>query len=133
MLLLVFRGGVIAILALTTLQRNDFPHFWILFSKSAGRDKPARLEKPKLLDDLRDGAGADGVAAFANRETQALLKRHRSDQHPFAAYVVARHPHFHASRQLHIPCYVRGAEVKLRTIAGEKRRVPPAFFLRQHV
>jgi hypothetical protein len=25
-LLLVFRGGVIAILALTTLQRNDFAH-----------------------------------------------------------------------------------------------------------
>jgi hypothetical protein len=27
MLLLVLGGGVIAILALTTLQRNDFPHF----------------------------------------------------------------------------------------------------------
>jgi hypothetical protein len=27
MLLFVFRGGVVAILALTTLQRNDFSHF----------------------------------------------------------------------------------------------------------
>jgi hypothetical protein len=26
MLLLVFCGGVVAILAVTTLQRNDFPH-----------------------------------------------------------------------------------------------------------
>jgi hypothetical protein len=26
-LLLVFRGGVVAILAFTTLQRNDFAHF----------------------------------------------------------------------------------------------------------
>jgi hypothetical protein len=36
MLLLVFRGGVIAILAVTTLQRNDFPHFLNPFLKSAG-------------------------------------------------------------------------------------------------
>jgi hypothetical protein len=37
MLLLVLRGGVIAILAITTLQRNDFPHFSNPFQKSADR------------------------------------------------------------------------------------------------
>jgi hypothetical protein len=37
MLLLVLRGGVIAILAVTTLQRNDFPHFSNPFQKSADR------------------------------------------------------------------------------------------------
>jgi hypothetical protein len=37
MLLLVLRGGVVAILAVTTLQRNDFPHFSNPFQKSADR------------------------------------------------------------------------------------------------
>jgi hypothetical protein len=33
MLLLVFRRGVIAVLALTTLQSNDFAHFLIPFAE----------------------------------------------------------------------------------------------------
>jgi hypothetical protein len=37
MLLLILRGGVIAILAVTTLQRNDFPHFSNPFQRSADR------------------------------------------------------------------------------------------------
>jgi len=36
-----------------------------------------------LFHDLRDGAGADGVAAFANREAQALLQGNRRDQRYF--------------------------------------------------
>jgi hypothetical protein len=44
MLLLVLGGGVVAILALTTLQRNDFAHFLNPFS-SASRPAPARLLK----------------------------------------------------------------------------------------
>jgi hypothetical protein len=43
-LLLIFRGGVIAIFALTTLQSNDFAHRSIPFS-SAGRGEPDRLWK----------------------------------------------------------------------------------------
>src|SRR6266478_8123475 len=87
----------------------------------------------QLLDDLGYRAGADGVAAFADGEAQTLLQRYRRDQRHFAAYVVAGHHHFHALRQLHVAGDVRGAEIELRTIAGEKRRVPPAFFLGQHV
>jgi hypothetical protein len=45
MLLLVLRGGVIAILAVTTLQRNDFPHFSNSFSEECGPELPARLGK----------------------------------------------------------------------------------------
>src|SRR5271157_6524586 len=33
-----------------------------------------------LLNNLRDGAGAYRVAAFADREAQAFLHRHRRDQ-----------------------------------------------------
>src|SRR5258707_6750316 len=89
--------------------------------------------KTALLDDLCDGTGADSVAAFANREAQALLQRYRRDQRYFAAHVVARHHHLHSGRQLHVAGYVRGAEIKLRTITREKWRMTTAFFLRQHV
>jgi hypothetical protein len=37
MLLLILCGGVIPILAVTTLQRNNFPHFSNPFQKSADR------------------------------------------------------------------------------------------------
>src|SRR5438477_232200 len=88
---------------------------------------------PSLLDDLGHAACADGVPAFANRESQALLQSYWRDQCHFAAHVVARHHHFHACRQFHVAGHVRGAEIKLWTVAGKKRRVAPAFFLRQHV
>ena len=50
-----------------------------------------------------------------------------------AAHIVSRHHHLHARRQLHVARHVRRPEIKLRTVAREERRVPPAFFLRQHV
>src|ERR1700731_2718856 len=87
----------------------------------------------KLFDDLRDRACAHGVAAFANGEAQALFESYRGDERDFAADVVARHHHFNPLRQLHVAGYVRGAEVKLGTVAGEKRGVTPAFFLGQNV
>src|SRR3974390_104741 len=65
-----------------------------------------------LLDNLRYRARADRVPAFANREPHALLQ---------------------SRRQLHIPRHVRRPEVKLRPVPREKRRVPPALFLRQYV
>src|SRR6266513_1525135 len=86
-----------------------------------------------LFDDFSDGAGADGVAGFANREPQALLQSHWRDQRYFAAHVVARHHHLHARWQLHVSRHVRGAEIKLWPVPREERRVPPAFFLRQYV
>src|ERR1700688_3908769 len=104
----------------------------ILFSRvRTGLADPP--QKTTLLDDLRDGAGADGVAAFANREAQALLQGHRRDQRYFAAHVVARHHHLHSGRQLHVAGHVRSAEIKLRTVARKERRVAPALFLRKHV
>jgi hypothetical protein len=41
-LLLVFRGGVVAIFAITTLQGNDFAHFSIPLL-GASPNEPARL------------------------------------------------------------------------------------------
>src|ERR1700730_10244855 len=87
----------------------------------------------KLFDDLRDRACAHGVAAFANREAQTLFESYWGDECDFAADVVAGHHHLDALRQLHIGGAVRGAEIKLWTVAGEERGVAPAFFLGQNV
>ena len=74
MLLLVLRGRVVSVLAIAALQRNHFPHGSARFQSLR-----SALFKFRLLNDVRDRAGADGVAAFANREAQALFQRHRSD------------------------------------------------------
>src|ERR1700730_11121176 len=87
----------------------------------------------KLFDDLRDRACAHGVAAFANGEAQTLFESYWGDEGDFAADVVAGHHHFNPGRQLHVAGYVRGAEVKLRAVTGEKRSVTSAFFLGQNV
>src|SRR5690625_3432260 len=86
-----------------------------------------------LLVDLRDHAGADGAAAFADGEAQAFLHRDRVDQRDVHLHVVARHHHLHAFRQHHRAGHVRRAEVELRTVALEERRVTTAFFLAQAV
>src|SRR3981081_1877831 len=117
MLLPIFGGRVIPIFAIVALQRNDFAHSFSL----------------RLLDNLRDGACADRMAAFADREAQPLLQRYRRDQTDFRRYVVSRHHHFYSRRQLYISGYVRGPEIKLRPVSREEWRVPPAFFLRQYV
>src|SRR5258708_2482500 len=117
MLLPILGGRVIPVLAIVALQRDDFAH------------EPSS----KLLDNLRDGACADRVAAFADREAQPFLQRHRRDQTDLRRHVVSRHHHLHARRQFHVSRHVRRPKIKLRPIPREERRVPPAFFLRQHV
>src|SRR2546428_4441672 len=86
-----------------------------------------------LLQDLRDHAGADGAAAFADRKPQLLLHRDRRDQLDRHLRVAPRHHHLHPRRQLHRPRHVRRPQIKLRPIPLEERRMPPAFFLRQDV
>src|SRR5712691_7014984 len=118
-------------LAVSTISRVDWSRIrWSYAFKRMRILSPCLIS---LFHYFRDGASADGVAAFANRKPQALLQRHRRDQAHFAAHVVSRHHHLHPLRQLHVPRHVRRPKVKLRPVPREKRRVPPAFFLRQHV
>src|SRR6185437_8227698 len=87
----------------------------------------------RLLQDLRDDACADGTAAFADGEAQLFFHRDRHDQFDLDRYVVARHHHLGAFGKLHDARHVRRAEVELRTIVREERRVTAAFVLRQDV
>src|ERR1039457_1269871 len=86
-----------------------------------------------LLEDGRDPAGTDGPAAFPDREPQALFHRDRLDQLDLHLGVVTRQHHLGALGQLHDAGHVRGAEVELRPVVVEERRVPPALVLGQDV
>src|SRR4029077_1938926 len=85
------------------------------------------------LDDLRDGAGADRAAPLADGEAHALLHRDRHDQLHLQVHVVSGHHHLRPFRQLRHPRHVRRAEVELRPVAVEKRRVTPPLLLGQDV
>src|SRR6266581_8571081 len=86
-----------------------------------------------LLDDLDDPAGADGAAALADREAQALLHGDRLDQLDLHLGVVTGHDHLRALRQVDHAGHVGGAEVELRAVVVEERGVPPALVLGQDV
>src|SRR4051794_20834122 len=87
----------------------------------------------RLLDDAGDDARTDGAAAFADGEAQLLFHRDRHDERDVERYVVARHHHFRALRERDDARHVRRAEIELRTIVGEERRVTPTLFLGEDV
>src|SRR5262245_14877766 len=102
--------------------------------ESSVRDEPAARARPKtlaraagsslprLLQDLGDDAGADGAAALADGEAQALVHgdRHLVEQGDADLDVVAGHAHLDALRQRHRAGHVRGAEVELRLVTAEE-------------
>src|SRR4051812_21946311 len=87
----------------------------------------------ELLDDLDDPAGADGAATFTDRETQTVIHGDGLDQLHRDVGVVTGHHHFGALRQRHHTGHVGGAEVELRTVVVEERRVPAALVFGQDV
>src|SRR5258708_3831768 len=73
------------------------------------------------------------MAAFTNGETKLLLHGNGRDQFYHHVHIVPRHHHLHSRGQFHYPRHICCTEIKLRTVVLEKRRVPPAFFFRQHI
>src|SRR5262245_25125689 len=86
-----------------------------------------------LLDDRSDDAGTDRAPALADGKAQLLLHGDRRDQLDRHRNVVAGHHHLRTLRQRHNTRNVRRAEVKLRTVVGEERRVTTTLLLRQDV
>src|SRR3954466_14350101 len=80
-----------------------------------------------------DDAGADGAAALADREAQPLVHGDRLDQLDLPVRVVARHDHLLPLGELDRTGDVRRAEVELRPVAVEERRVAAALVLREDV
>src|SRR3954462_14051554 len=83
-----------------------------------------------LLSDRDDDAGTDRFAALTDGEALLLLHGDRRDQLDVHGGVVARHDHLGARRQRALAGHVGGAEVELRAIIVEERRMPPALVLR---
>src|SRR5690606_7314367 len=94
--------------------------------------QPRRAAR-KLSSYAGDDAGADGAAAFADRETQAFVHGDRRDQLDIHRHVIARHHHLRPFGKRDNARHVRRAEVELRTVVREERRMTAAFFLRQDV
>src|SRR6266568_697388 len=86
-----------------------------------------------LLDDFRGGAGAYGLAAFADGEPEAGLDRDGLTEGDIHLDVVTRHDHLDAFGQLDLARDVGGAHVELRAVASQERRVAPTLFLAQDV
>ena len=80
-----------------------------------------------------DDAGADGSPALADGEAQALVHGDGRDQLHIHRDVVARHHHLDALRQKHMPRHIRRAEIELRPVVREKRRVAATLVLRQNI
>src|SRR5438034_61075 len=204
----VLGSRIIPLFAITALQRNDLsghsaPSFFLCGAGALAREKLSELRSAwtaeggrpymvfALLHNLADGSCAHRVPAFADREAQAFLHRHRRDQlnHQFylrttdvtgvaelpsgtemvmpgdnvqlvielitsctlhrdgnarrqrttgdqlnhQLYVVSGHYHLGARGKLCHSGDIRRAQIKLRAISLEERRVPSAFFFRQNV
>src|SRR3954447_1269365 len=87
----------------------------------------------ELLDDLHDSAGAHGAATLSDGEPEALLHRDRCDQLDRHLDVVARHDHLDALGEVRLAGHVRRAEVELRAVPVEERRVAAALVLAEDV
>src|SRR5690606_25608084 len=98
-----------------------------------GHLRAATRGPASLLSDACDDAGADGAATLADSEAQTLFHRDRHDQFNVHGDVVARHDHLDAVRKLHHARHVRRAEVELRTVVREERRMTASLFFRQDV
>src|SRR3982074_677367 len=94
---------------------------------------PLRALIPHLFQDLGDDTGANRLAALTDGEPQSVLHRNRADQLDVNLDVVPGHDHLRARGQLDRSRHIRRAEVKLRPVPLEERRVSPALFLGQYV
>src|SRR4029077_11451751 len=91
------------------------------------------LSSLPLFNDFGDDARAHGATALTDGETQLLLHGDRRDELDVDRHVVAGHHHLRAGRQRYYARHVGRAEVELRPVVGEERRVAPAFLLGEDV
>src|SRR3989344_536570 len=78
-------------------------------------------------------ARADRLAALANSKALLLFKRDRRDELHVESDRVARHNHLLTLGECHFSRDVGGADIELRLVAREERRVAAAFVLAENV
>src|SRR3989344_4999635 len=86
-----------------------------------------------LGNDLGDHSGTHRLTSLSDGKTHLVFERDGAHELHLEGHGVARHDHFHAFLQGHLTGYVRGADVKLRLVACEKRSVTATFLLCEDV
>src|SRR3954464_11945476 len=99
---------------------------------AAGPHEPGR-PCDVLLDDLGDSTRTNGAATLTDGEPQALFHGDGLDQRDGHLGVVTGHHHLGALGEGHHAGHVRRAEVELRAVVVEERRVAGALLLREDV
>src|SRR5215204_6375257 len=92
-------------------------------SQERGIAPPPSLRLFSLLQYLGDDPGTHRPAALADGEVQALVHGDRRDELNLHNRVVPGHYHLHPLLQPYLPRNVGCAEVELRAVLGEERRV----------
>ena len=87
----------------------------------------------KLLNDRSNNAGTNGSTTLTDSETETLLDSDRSDLLNGHVDVVAGAAHLNVCRQVDDTGNVGGAEVELRTVAGEEGLLTAAFLFGKNV
>src|SRR6476646_10407656 len=86
-----------------------------------------------LLRNLCYDSRPDRLTAFADSEANAFVHGDRLRQFDSDPSIIAGHAHFRAAQQVGRTRNIRRAEVKLRPVSAEERRVPATFLLRKDV
>ena len=111
----------------------------ITLATTAFQDPHMLQARPSLIAGARNAdllvcTGADGAPALADGEPQLLIHGDgRVQQLHLDADVVAGHAHLGPAQELGRAGDVGGAEVELRAVAREERRVAATLLLGQHV
>src|SRR3972149_3278197 len=86
-----------------------------------------------LLNNLSYNPCTHSLTTFADGKPQSLSHRYRRYQITFHRYIISRHNHLYSFRQLHYSRNIRCPEIKLRTVAIEKRRMTTTLLLCQYI
>src|SRR3990167_725988 len=93
-----------------------------------------RMQSTRCLRDyLRDDACADRLASLADCKAGLSLERHRRYELYLKGHGVARHDHLGPCGKRYFAGHVGRADVELRFVSGEERRVAGPLFFSEHV
>src|SRR5436190_12607328 len=95
--------------------------------------RPRSTGAGSLLGDFGHDPRANGPAALADGEPKALIHGDRLDQLDRHFDVVPRHHHLRPFGEVRDAGHVGGAEVELRAVAREERRMAATLLLREAV
>lgn len=109
--------------------RDNACRVWLLRGGGlwAGLFMRWKLHVIGTIDDFDNPSDADGATVFANGEMHVLLQRNRAGELDGHLGVVAGHDLLDALGETDVSRHVRGADVELRTVAGEERFVGASF------